>query len=261
MGSQQGNSREDIRSTSVAHLATLDDKLEGAHIGLLVLDVDQTTERDFMNMRPEGVSFYTTRMPYGEENTLEALKAVDGHFAQSASLILPTEELDAIAYSCTSGTMALGYDNIAARIHSTRPGLPVVTPMTAAFKAFDHMGVRKVTLLTPYNQNLTDMMAHHVIDAGYGVLNAATFMLKNSPDLQRLTPDAIIAGAKEVLHDDAQALFISCTGLRALDIVEQLEAEIGRPVFCSNQCMFWECLRHSGFTGSIEGYGELMRNF
>ena len=103
-------------------------------------------------------------------------------------------------------------------------------------------------------------MADYATDHGFGVLNSQSFLLPNSSDLQRLSIDSIVAGAKETCHEDADALFLSCTGIRALDVVEKLEDELQKPVLTSNQCMFWECLQHCGYSGSISGFGELMRN-
>jgi maleate isomerase len=238
----------------------LDTGLPGRHFGLIALDSDQTTERDFMTMKPEGVSFYTARVRYAEANTLENLRAVGGRLGDAASLILPGTPLDAIAYSCTAGTVALGYEETARNIHSTRPHVPVVTPMTAAFRAFEHLGISRVSLLTPYRQSVADLMADFIIQRGFIVLNSASFLLRNSSELPRLTPASISAAALEVCRDDADALFISCTGVRAVELLDDLEQRLGKTVLSSNQCMFWECLQHCGHRFPIQGCGRLLRS-
>ena len=238
----------------------LENFLPGRHFGLIALDGDQTVERDFMNMKPEEVSFYTTRILYTEENTLENLKTMAARLSEAASLILPTENLDCIAYGCTSATVALGYGEVARQINRSRPDIAVVTPMTAAFKSFDQLDIKQISLLTPYRQDVSDLMAEYVTSHGYSVLNSQSFLLPNSSDLQRLSLDSIIAGARETCRENADVLFIACTGLRALDVVEQLEDELQKPVLTSNQCMFWECLQYCGYSGSISGFGKLMRN-
>lgn len=237
----------------------LDNRIPGRHFGLIALDSDQTTERDFMKMKPEGVSFYTARVRYAEANTLENLRAVGGRLGEAASLILPGTPLDAIAYSCTAGTVALGYEEIARNIHSTRPNVPVVTPMTAAFRAFEHLGISRVSLLTPYRQTVADLMADFIVQHGFIVLNSASFLLRNSSELPRLTPTSILAAALEVCRDDADALFVSCTGIRAVELLDDLEQRLGKPVLCSNQCMFWECLHHCGYRFPVQGCGRLLR--
>ena len=249
-----------MKTSAISSNWRLEDRLSGGHIGLIALDGDQTIERDFINMKPEEVSFYTTRVPYAEENTLENLKTMGARLDCAASRIRPTETLDCIAYGCSSATVALGYDEVARQINQSRPDTRVVTPMTAAFKAFEKLGISQLCLLTPYRQNVSDLMANYVTDHGYRVLNSQSFLLPNSSDLQRLSLDSIVAGARETFDANADALFIACTGLRALDVVEKLEDELQKPVLTSNQCMFWECLRHCGYSVSISGFGELMRN-
>ena len=60
--------------------------------------------------------------------------------------------------------------------------------------------------------------------------------------------------------DDAEAVLISCGALRTLQVVEEIEQKLGKPVVCSNQAMIWECLRLAGVDDRIEGYGRLLRD-
>jgi maleate isomerase len=247
-----------MNTHAVATEWQLDEAVPGAHLGLIALDSDQATESDFMSMRPNGVSFYTARVKYAEDNSLENLQAIGGRLGEAASLILPNNNLDAIAYSCTSGTVALGYDEIARQIHRTRPGIPVVTPMTAAFKALRWLGISRVSLITPYREDVAELTGDYIEAHGFQVVSRSSFFLRNSSDLQRLPPQAIGAAVLEECHERAEAMFISCTGLRSLSITEATEKVLGLPVLSSNQCMFWECLAYAAYDEPIPGFGLLM---
>ena len=59
--------------------------------------------------------------------------------------------------------------------------------------------------------------------------------------------------------DNAEALFISCTALPALEIIQELENKIKKIVLSSNQTLIWNSIRSTGHTSSIEGYGELLK--
>ena len=59
---------------------------------------------------------------------------------------------------------------------------------------------------------------------------------------------------------DADALFVSCTALPALEILEEVEKKIGKIVFSSNQTLIWDTLRSVGYKSSVQGYGKLLRN-
>ena len=77
--------------------------------------------------------------------------------------------------------------------------------------------------------------------------------------MAKLSPEAILQGAIEADRPEAEALFISCTAIRALDVVEKIENVIGKPVVTANQALIWQALRISGCSDSVEGYGNLLR--
>ena len=53
---------------------------------------------------------------------------------------------------------------------------------------------------------------------------------------------------------------MSCTALPALEILDQVETKINKPVFSSNQTLIWETIRSVGHKSPVEGYGKLLRN-
>ncbi len=77
--------------------------------------------------------------------------------------------------------------------------------------------------------------------------------------MARLPPEAIRTAAVQACHSDADALFISCTAIRAVEILGAAEADLGKPVLSAIQTLFWESLRLSGYDRPIEGYGSLLR--
>ncbi len=230
-------------------------------IGLIALATDEATERDFHRMLPDDeVMFYTSRVQDSNPVTVENLRKMGPRLTESASQLLPGVRLDVIAYSCTSGSVALGYDKVAEQIRAGRPDVPVVTPITAALAGFEKLEVRKISLLTPYIDSVNQAMRRYLEEHGVTVLNMGGFCLESSLEMARLPPQAIQAAALEIHRPDADAVFISCTAIRAAETLESLERDLGKPVLSSNQCLFWESLRLSGYTKPIEGFGQLMRH-
>jgi maleate isomerase len=229
-------------------------------IGLIALSTDEATEYDFHRMLPaEEVMFFTSRVITVNPVTMENLRSMGPRLAAAAGQILPDQGLDVIAYSCTSGTVAMGYDGVAAQIREGRPGVPVVTPITAAVKGFRKLGIDRISLLTPYIDSVNQPMRRFLEDQGIAVAKIASFCLESDVDMARLPPEAIRAAALETYRADAQALFISCTAIRAAEVVADLEAELGVPVLSSIQCLFWDALRQTGYGAPLEGHGSLMR--
>ena len=152
----------------------------------------------------------------------------------------------------------MGYDEVAARINEGRHGVPVTTPITAALRAFEQFGVKRVSMLTPYIDSVNQPMRGFLEDNGITVLNIASFGLESDIDMGRVSGVAIRRAVRDCCADDADALFISCTALQAVSVIESLEADLDRPVFSSNQCLFWDTLRQSGYAEPIEGFGRLL---
>src|SRR5260370_2672835 len=141
-------------------LGVLPSELDGglasrAAIGLVVLATDQTMEHEFRALvRLPGVAFYESRVFSDNDITPETLRAIGARIAPSLDLILPSIELDVVAFGCTSATMTLGEDAVFAEIHKARPHVACTTPVTAALPAFRALDSSTIPLLTPYSPSL-----------------------------------------------------------------------------------------------------------
>ena len=232
------------------------------YIGLIVLDTDETTERDFkmMSAGMDDLQYFTMRVKTVNPVTLDNLRNHGPQLAQASSLLLPDCNIDVIAYSCTSGTVAMGDEEVAAQIHAgSHKNVPVVTPITAAIQAFKTLGVTSISMLTPYLDPVNQAMRKFIEAAGVSVLNIRSFLIKSDVDIARIPISAIYQSAVETCSEDADALFISCTALRAAETVDKLESELQKPVLSSNQCMFWQAMCTVGFRYPITGFGILLR--
>jgi len=61
----------------------------------------------------------------------------------------------------------------------------------------------------------------------------------------------------EINHNQAQALFVSCTSLPVLNIIEKLEKKLNMIVLSSNQALIWETLEKINENKSVTGFGSL----
>jgi len=92
------------------------------------------------------------------------------------------------------------------------------------------------------------------------VLNAECFGLEDDRDMARISHQSIIEAAVDGTSPDAEALFISCTAVRALDYIDAIEARIHKPAISSNQTIIWDCFRQANITLKIACYGQLFSN-
>ena len=228
-------------------------------LGMILLATDRVSARDVARFLPDDdVELFSTRVPMDVMATPETLAAMESHLAAAAATLVPGGRLDAIGFSCTSGSVAIGPDVVADRIGTAWKGVPVTNPVDAGVRALGLFGVRRIALLTPYLDGPSSLIAGYVQAAGFEIVDCASFHLDGDPEMNRVTAASIIAqGAALGSHPDAEALFISCTGLATRDVVVQLEALLDRPVITSNQAHAFDLLRLAGALYPLPGRGSL----
>ncbi|MEO3997799.1 ectoine utilization protein EutA [Mesorhizobium sp. CAU 1732] len=242
-----------------AQRPALDPRPLEKRIGLVILATDHTSEPDFRRMvASERVGVYVARIPYANPTTPENLRKMQPALTAGTRLILPDEELDAICYSCTSASVVIGDAEIEAAIGAAKPGAPVVTPPAAAIRGMNALGVRRISLLTPYTVETTRPMASYFAGHGFDLASVTCLGFDDDRDMARIPHQAIVEAAKAAIAPDAEALFISCTALRAAHVAAEIEAAIGRPVVTSNQATAWNCMRLCGDETARPEWGRLM---
>ena len=246
-------------STPVSFAYDLGEAPGRYRIGLIALSSDYATERDFAKMRPsDQVAVFTNRVRYANPCTPENLRAMAPLLGEAAALILPEGRIDVIAYSCTSASVVIGYEAVAESIHRGRPEVPVVTPITAALAGLKVLGARRIAVLTPYLDSVNGEIARYLTDHGQEVVGFTSFGLADDQDMARLTPETILKAGLEADRPDAEALFISCTAIRAAEVAGELERALGKPVVTANQALYWHALRQAGCQDPVQGYGRLL---
>lgn len=73
-----------------------------------------------------------------------------------------------------------------------------------------------------------------------------------------LDPDAVFELGLAADHPDAQALVLSCTDMRSVEIIARLEAAVGKPVITSNQAIMFQARQLIGIGDAAPGFGRLL---
>ena len=153
----------------------------------------------------------------------------------------------------------MGFERIQSLIQTARPGVACVTPLTSSLQAMNSFGIERIAVLTPYIDEVNSSIAGYLEARGKSISAFTSFKLAENEDMARLTAESIYQGALEADRDDAAALFISCTAIRAVDVIEKIEQKLGKPVITAVQAMFWQSLRMAGYVEKVSGYGRLLR--
>jgi maleate isomerase len=232
---------------------------ERAAIGLIVLATDQTIEHEVRHLLDlPGSALYHSRILNDARITPETLGAMEARLAEATGLILPGLPLDVVAFGCTSSSMVIGEERVFERMREARPGVACTTPITAAFAAFEALGVRRLALLTPYRDDINQVMRAYIEARGFLVPVMGSFNEEDDRKAARIDAASVRDAAIELGRaDDVDAVFVSCTSLRLIDAVTAIETALGKPVTSSNHALAWHCLRLAGIDDTRPQFGTL----
>ena len=134
----------------------------------------------------------------------------------------------------------------------------MTNPITATIKAFKLMNIKKIALFTPYPDDVNKTILDYFASRNIVVTSFASLNLNLDSEFANVDPNYILELLSKIETKDAEALFISCTALSVLNILNQLESSIKKPVLSSNQTLIWDTIRSIGYKSPIKGYGKLL---
>lgn len=233
-----------------------------ARIGLITLATDSSSEPEWWDMaRDNDIAIHVSRIQYNSNCTPESLRAMGDDMTRAAGMLPHNLALDAIAYSCTSGTVAIGHQQVVDRIQAAHPGIPVATPISGAAGALRRFNATRVAIVTPYTDVVNDTIQSYLENEGLEITGITGFSLTRDEDMARIPIEALLEAAHESITPESEALFLSCTALIVVKDIPWLEEKLNLPVISSNQAMLWESLQSVGHSKPITGFGKLMESF
>ena len=174
--------------------------------------------------------------------------------------ILPDQKIDCVVYGCTSGTIAAGYNSIEEKIKLAKPEAKVTTPSTAAIKALKKLKIEKISIFTPYSKKLNDEVVEYFKKENFNVTSNSYFDIESDFDIGKVDQNYLYEVLSKIDLSDADALFVSCTALPVLPIIDKLEKKLNKVVLSSNQALIWDTLEKIGKNDSIKGFGKLFNS-
>ena len=227
-------------------------------IGLIALASDYMIEKDFISViKDKKIDFFVNRIECFNPLTSSNLIKMSEKVTDVTKDILPNEKIDCVVYGCTSGTIAAGYDSIEKKIKIAKPDAKVTTPSTASIKALKKLNLNRIAIFTPYPKKLNDEVLDFFKQENFEITSNSYFDIASDIDIGKVDSDYLFDVLSKMDLKGADALFISCTALPALSIIDKLEKKIGKPVLSSNQALIWDTLEKIGKNTSINGFGKL----
>ncbi|WP_222854301.1 hypothetical protein [Fodinicola acaciae] len=221
----------------------------GRHYGIgVVAPHDFALDRELWRWTPENVSLYVTRIPYVAEPVTVGMATTisEPDVVARATRDLLTPRPSVVAYACTSGSFVAGVTGEQAlrRVMLATGGPAAVTTSSALIDALQTLGIRRLAVLTPYVDSLTERLVDFL--RGYGVRTTKSVSLGMLADIWTLPYQDIVRHVRALDTPEAEAIFVSCTNVATYDIIAPLERELGKPVLSANQVTMWAALRAAG---------------
>jgi maleate isomerase len=229
-------------------------------IGLITLGSDLRIEKDFNNLiYGRDVDLYVNRIHCYNPLTNVTLAKMANDITNVTKEILPDQKLDCVAYGCTSGTVAVGYDFIKKKINLAKPGAKVTTPITSTLKALKILGINKISIFTPYTKEINDSVTNFFKKENIIINSLTYFNIASDVDIGKVEENYLFEVLSKIDLEDSDALFVSCTALPVLSIIDKLEEKLNKVVLTSNQTLIWDSLNAIGYKNNIEGFGKLFK--
>jgi len=228
-----------------------------ARLGFILMSTDLAAEADFFDMVPDGVAVHITRLKTEDYTTNETLARHIDHMAEAAARIQTDLRPDVVSYSCTSGSIVIGVDRV---MNEIRKGAPWARPMClvqGVLDALNELGAKKLVVGTPYLDEVNTAEAEYLLSKGFEVLDIQGLNLATGTEMGQVTPAFWKDFAIAIDRPEADAVFLSCGGIRSLEVAAEIEDATGKPVITSNQAQFWSCLRRAGISDELTGFGQI----
>ena len=230
-------------------------------VGLIALASDFMIEKDFINViKDRDIDFFVNRIECYNPLTKENLIKMSEKVTEVTNDILPDQEIDCVVYGCTSGTIAAGFNSIEKKVKLAKPEARVTTPSTAAIKALKKLEIKNLSIFTPYSKKLNDEVVEYFKKEGFKITSNSYFDIKSDYDIGKVDQNYLYDVLSKINLKDADALFVSCTALPVLQIIDKLEKKLNKIVLSSNQALIWDTLEKIGKNESVEGFGSLFKS-
>ena len=217
-------------------------------IGLITLSTDLTMENDFYSISKDlPLDVFVNRIKNYNPLTKENLLKMYDQLESVTKDILPNEKINTIAYGCTSGTIAIGKEKIKEKIQIAKPGCYITTPITSAIKAINKMKIKKIAIFTPYPDSVNKSVFEYFSKEKIEVLSFSSFNLDSDLEIGKVDPNYLLEVLTKMETGNAEGLFVSCTALPILKILNQVESKIKKTVLSSNQALIWDSIRSVGY--------------
>nr|WP_209208198.1 aspartate/glutamate racemase family protein [Herbaspirillum sp. 3C11] len=192
----------------------------------------------------------------------QALAQFDDSEILRAAELLSHAKVQSIGWNGTSsGWLGFDADERLCKRITEATGIPACTSVLALNEIFDITGVKRFGLVTPYLDDVQAAIIKNYAASGMECIAERHLRKQDNFSFSEVGADELRAMVREVAKEKPQAITIFCTNLRGAPLVEELEREVGIPIYDTISTVVWKSLRQAGSDPSrIRNWGSLFRD-
>jgi len=187
----------------------------------------------------------------------------DFHLLEDCAETLRITRPHALAFFCNSCSFVhgVGVDREMCERISQAGGAPATTTTSAEVDALHALRARRVAIAAPYNEEVTLKLKCFLNQSGFTVTSVKCLGLKAEWDIGNAAPSVWRQLIKEADTPDSDCVLLACTGVRTAAIIEDVEAELQKPLVSAPAVTIWRALRLAGYARPVKHRGTLLRKF
>ncbi len=222
-----------------------------ARVGLLLPVDNAVMEPELYGLRLPGISYHGVRLTTSDRPKMPEdgirLAPVFGNLG-----------VNIVVYACAATSFLQGVDaneSIAQRLADVC-SVPAITATGAMVAALEALKTKRIAIGTPYAPVRGDVLVDFLTRKGYEVVNVVhREMDLSTANLQH--PEFSYQLGRQAMHPECEAVLISATNIRTVEIIASLESDTRKPVITSNQAILWAVGRRLGLDLRWPGCGQL----
>jgi maleate isomerase len=232
----------------------------------LVPSTNTTVEHDFHRVAPKGVTFPVGRMyipaptSRDDDEFANIITQVEEALEDAIRVVMTTKP-DYVIMGMSAPTFwggVAGNERFEQRIRELS-GLQVSGGATAIRAALTALRVRNIAFLTPYQQIGDAHVQRFLEEAGFTVKRTFGFKVPSIDSISSTPQSALIDAMKQLDGDDVDVILQAGTNLSMLQLADEAERWLGKPVVTVNAATLWHALRAHGIDDRFDGFGTLLR--
>ena len=240
-----------------------------AKIGVIVPSTNTVVEHDFARVQPPGVTFHSGRflVEAPDLSTDEAFL----HFLDLIRQTIPTAVRDLM--TCKPDYLLMGMsaetfwggkegnEAFSARVREIAGDIGITSGAAACNAALELLGVSRIACLTPYQPAADEQVYGYFTECGFDVKRVRGLRCESATSIADVTPETLVEVLQEIDGDDIDAIVQCGTNLSMVEVADQAERWLGKPVLAINAICLWHALRTLGINDQFVGHGKMLREF